>query len=233
MRTWQWGLIAWTGGSLIALLFAFVHHGEGWGAFDRIVQVISALATTAAVVVALRLAQKQAELAKKQETDRAVLVAAGVEPMLIWAATDLEKMCISVGFRPAPEECKDLEELRGIHIRLRYAISNLMQHQGFNLSQDVLLGLIPLPNNAASRLHAVCAVAKSLHELTVGGMDFAWAEASEFKARERQFEEWTDQLYWMKDQLDIAVPEIEKAAAIGAPPPARYDEDGFIPLQDL
>ncbi|MGC4062944.1 MAG: hypothetical protein QM749_19730 [Aquabacterium sp.] len=222
MRTWQWGLIAWIVGSLLALLFALVHPGEGWAAFDRIVQVVSAGSTTAAVVVALRLARQQVQLAEQRDSDRAELVAAGLAPILAGLETDIERLSVALAHRPDVIGHEDLEDLRGIHVRLRYRINSFMLHKGLNIGQDTFIGLMPLPNKAASRMHAVCAMAKSLHDITGETSNPIWGDVSQSMARDHWLDDWYDSVEWMKGQLDIALPEISKAAALGAHLPQKY-----------
>lgn len=75
-------LIAWIAGSLVAILFAFVTQGQGWAAFDRIVQTLSAIGTLGAVGAALYLARSQQIESNRHAMDRAMLRAAAMSNLL-------------------------------------------------------------------------------------------------------------------------------------------------------
>lgn len=197
--------------------------------------LIAAVVAIATIGVSQSNLGVQAREKARQDMERAELTAAGVAPLVEGLPWELGQMAAALAFRQIAHGVgiDTSNDLLGIHLRLRHRLHVLMGHQGFAIGDEVLSRMIPLPQKAASRLHAVCAMAKTLLDATqhMGGP--IWGDASQPLAREHWLDQWSNKVYWMKAQLETAVQEISKAAAVGAPPPTDKEMLGTFDLDEL
>lgn len=168
-------LIAWIAGSLMAILFAFVTPGQGWVAFDRIVQVLSTVGTVGAVVVALVTTHNANRRQERANLERARLVAAGLSQRLYPALIDL-KLAVdeirSVEFDPLRNYSFDQNLAIDERMKTARALaSNAVQNSVFETDVVLAHDLTPLANDAAVKFYEGIASIQA-------AVDVGWCEGA-------------------------------------------------------
>jgi hypothetical protein len=224
-------LIAWIVGGCLAIFFALVPDGSGWAAFDRLVQVTSALGSMGAVIVAVRLAGAQSRAAADERMERANLIASGIAGPLKAQYEKLRHLSLINDFN-AIAPGSDLGVLQiGDMLYLRRQLWEVMTHPAFDLSEATLLALAPLPNHCATRLNAVAAEARRISE--------------QLKPHPRPFKipdqlktatEHNDliaRLCWCVDMLSGPIEVLERSMVEHAPYPSREELLGATYTDDV
>lgn len=206
-------LIAWIGGSLVAILFAFVTPGQGWVAFDRLVQTLSAVGTVCAVLVALFNSNREQRAREKADMERAVLVAAALVPSLKRVKTELAHVIALIDFLEQPDVGSDINFIKDEQNSAYFDSKKLVFSSDFDIGIETVRDLTHLPNNAAQRLMMGIAYIGGLRATTFNDDRLAVWNRSLPITRHRIISSASDRLGKASEYLSLAIAEMEKAVS--------------------
>lgn len=216
------------GGEVVPELMAFAMAGVvgllvglafgGAIAPPRAPEWLSAIATTAAAVIALWIALAEGRRRRRDEADRAALVAARLCGTLVAAAADLDGFCVASEFHDSTTWRSNL--MRGAE--QAEMVDRIIHHAGragLRVDSDILVQLTPLPNRAAVRLAVACGLIEAVHSNAVGlRATLEWNEGS-LDWRQDQIERMLATVRGASRYFAVAVRELQVAADIHAPFP--------------
>lgn len=208
MRTWPLGLMAWITSGLVTLLFAFWHP-----TVDQLIQLVSAVGTSAAAIVALWLGLSESRKRDRRDWEQACLTAAGIEEGLITASDALTYyvMCNSPDAGPG-----DINRFQATRSEQEYNVRQLLSLaslRALHIDASVLATLVALPNRAAHKLHAASAIFRAMKEQITASYPANWDSLLDDE-RERFLFFWDCELARASKLVKEALHEISKAAAL-------------------
>jgi hypothetical protein len=217
VQNWPIALIAWIFGCLLALLFAFIHPGAGWEAFDRLIQVLTALGTISAVVAALRVAGAQSRDNRRQALDRANLVASGIAMPLNAAYEALRHHALQAEFSRIDEVGQAIPLSSGDCLKWKTKLRQLIDDEAFSPSNDTLLALVSLPQHCATRLNAACTEVKRIRDhidQNTLAMSF-----NNLVAAKMEVDRLVPMVNWCVEMLTVPVEVLNETYVVAAPYP--------------
>ena len=226
MKTLNLGLIAWITGGLFALLFAYVTPGKEWAAFDRIIQVISAIGTAGAAIIAIWLANAQTRERNRQRIDEAHLAAAGIARPICALHERLNHLVVIHGFSPLDAAGQPLPENNSLYGEWLKDVKHCISTCPIELSTDLLLKLVPLPNHCATRLHAAWVELQRINNSIELPSD-DWEQKLDFslQAKPKTYKV-VSELAWCVDMLQAAAQELQSAYSAATPYPSTEELHG-------
>ncbi|MGY4663191.1 hypothetical protein ACVWZ9_003985 [Pseudomonas chlororaphis] len=177
--------------------------------------MLSAIGTLAAVVVALGVSGHTAYVNRKADKDRSELVAA----RMLSPITELERKAsyLFAWF------CFSDEEPADGHVNILMAIQELAV-MAKALSIDDLYPLLHLKKHAAKRSARALGLIQSFSADAIAIISHhSWSNTSRHKTH---YERWAGMLSEIKDHLAIAMLACESAASVGAPRPTVEEIHG-------
>lgn len=212
------------------LLFAFVPAGQGWVAFDRLVQVVSAFGTLAAVGVALWLGLKTSKEAQKRDYDAAVILAAGMVDLLEQGIDRLSRSIATVAFTSEDAGATDDERDSELDFQLA-TLKSALNAPLFDHGFETLSKLAPLPGACAVRIYKARSMLRVLsHEINHFDQARAWSGMSTLQKKESLLA-WTSRAWKAVRSFQTVVGILHKVASdAGAEPTSEEiygsDDDG-------
>lgn len=223
MKASHLGLIAWITGGLFTLLFVYVPSGKEWSAFDRIIQVISAIGTAGAVVIAIWLANAQTRERSRQRIDEAHLAAAGIARPICALHERLNHLIVSHDFSPLGAGGQPLPEKNSFYTRWLEDVKQCITPCPVQLSTDLLLKLVPLQNHCATRLHAAWVELQRISNSIELPGD-SWEDRLDFSLQAKlKTYEIVAELAWCVDMLQPATQELKSAYNAATPYPSSEE----------
>jgi hypothetical protein len=220
MKTSHLGLIAWITGGLFTLLFAYVPSGKEWAAFDRIIQVISAIGTAGAAIIAIWLANAQTRERSRQRIDEAHLAAAGIARPICALQKQLNDLVVTHEFSPLDAAGQPLPENNSRYGEWLRDVKHCISSCPVQLSTDLLLKLVPLQNHCATRLHAAWVELQRISSsIELPGDD--WEEKLDFSLQAKlKTYQIVSELAWCVDMLQPAAQALQSAYCAATPYPS-------------
>lgn len=223
METFIWACAAWALGVAALLVWQLVPaQTDGWGAFDRTVQVLAAFGTLGAVIASLWIALRQNRLAERHAVETSMMYAAGIAFDLADAHMELWTTINLIDFDDAaPPEPKGLDEVyrtersdQALRVRVN-TLRAATSHRLYKIQSDEIARLSALPRSAANHLHAAVAVIRAV--------DAELLEAQNpllpFRVTRRQFNRWATSCSEAARHLTVAHSVISEVARLSAPRP--------------
>jgi hypothetical protein len=179
-----------------------------------LVQTTIAIGTLAAALIALCLARRQDEIARRHAQERAILAAAGIAIPL---SDVLEQASV------ANERWQLRENIRGQSTRLdkvktdqqlfRDALRQISESVVFFLSADTQIALLALPNQAAARIQAAASLVTNIRRSAAIQDEVGW-NALPMLIRNNLLDTASSTLSRMIELLEVAEKEVAAAAQL-------------------
>lgn len=222
MRKWEVevkietaGLIAWIVGSIVALSYALA---PSLWTVANVLNLLTALATTAAAIVALVIANASQKEKNADALKMAHLIAAGITHEIHDFKLKLVSLHLKLLNRETePTTQKELERVRVNQSAKILRLDIVLKHPVVSYEVATFSSLIPLEKNVAGHLHSVCTAAKSIQRECSGSILEKW-EVLNHETRENWLIQWSARIGAILMYMDLIDNEIIKAANIGSPP---------------
>lgn len=196
-----------------------------WSVFDRVVNIVVATGTVAAVGVSLWLATSDRRARRGDEMVRAQLAAARLVADLERPLEELRHMVVVDGFddltqRQDPRQLQATRDLVAFDL-----LKSCTSRPQWHLDADLLVALVPLGNNVANRLEYGCRSLVALNVL-IGEYESHWpaVPVSNQQALIRSWMVKCDDAY---AYVSVAFGECQDAAQLGAPEPTPVERYGI------
>lgn len=186
-----------------------------------VIAAAGALATLAAIVVALWIAVSDRRRQDQREMSRARLAAAGMAVRLASAREWVADASLHGMFHDLtiPESAAKLKSLVAMVADLKQPV--------FRPDSDALMALTALPNNCASRIARAYDVIEGVRQEAGAIPDGNVFEKTSPKNRLRYLDRWSGALSTADQLLRVALSECEAAAELGAPMPSGEELYGY------
>lgn len=227
-----------TAAALWVLVALLLSHAllvfPGWGAISRtaqgvaswgaaristgdVIAAIGALATLAAIVVALWIAVSDRRRQDKREMAGAHLAAAGMVVRLAVTREWVASASMGAMFHDLtiPEPAAKLKSL--------VSMLEALKHPVFRPSDETLLALTPLANNCASRIARAYDEIENVRNEAASIPDHRAFEGLSLLQHEGYLSSWGGALFVADQLLRVALNECESATELGAPMPSGQE----------
>jgi hypothetical protein len=223
MKTTQLGLAAWIIGGLFAILFAYVPSGKGWQVFDRLIQVISAVGTAGAAIIAIWLANEQARERSRQRIDEAYLAAAGIALPIRALCEQLQNLVVVQEFSTLDSTGQPRPERNSHYGEWLRDVKRCIDSCPVQLTTDLLVKLVPLQNSCATRLYAAWTELQRIkNSIELPGDN--WRKELRFSlAAKPKTYALVSELAWCVDMLQPTITELQNAYDSATPYPSSEE----------
>lgn len=206
-------------------------QATGWDYFDKVIDVVTAVATTAAVVVSLWLARASDRRQDKEKLIRARLLAARLVADLEGPLKALSQFVNLVDFQDSDEADMLAKMPAARLVSAQRRLDRLMEESGrpqWIIDAALLEGIVPLGNSTAHRLEYGC---RSLVAINRELVEYSkhW-QTIDADYKEYLLSEWAKTFSKAERFISVAFAACQDAAALGAPEPSPDEIYGDVPF---